>query len=126
MSVQIRVLLANQPLYVGEGCLPEWLRTKKGLYALDTFNNNLCVFCCLVVHKGAHIKNNLRITSNWPKNATYEIPNAKVESQHILLIARYFYREIVVYEVGRGVRAYLRCGGILPQKRKKKRSNINQ
>ena len=62
MSVQISVHLDNQPLHVGEGCLSEWLCTKKSLYALDTFNNNLCVFCCLVVHKEAHKKNNLRIT----------------------------------------------------------------
>ena len=63
MSVQISVRLDNQPLHVGEGCLSERLCTKKGLYALDTFNNNRCVFCCLVVHKEAHKKNNLRITS---------------------------------------------------------------
>ena len=68
MSVQIRVLLDNQPLHVGEMCLPEWLCTKKGLYALDTFNNNLCVFCCLVVHKGAYKKNNLRLAGKWCKN----------------------------------------------------------
>lgn len=68
MSVQIRVLLDNQPLHVGEMCLPEWLCTKKGLYALDTFNNNLCVFCCLVVHKGAYKRNNLRIAGKWCKN----------------------------------------------------------
>ena len=68
MSVQISVRLDNQTLHVGEGCLSEWLCTKKGLYALDTFNNNLCVFCCLVVHKEAHKKNNLRITGKWHKN----------------------------------------------------------
>ena len=28
---------------VGEGRLPEWLRTKKDLYALDTFNYNFRV-----------------------------------------------------------------------------------
>ena len=57
--------------------------------------------------------------------ATHEIPNAKVELQHIPLIARYFHQEIVVYDVGS---AYLRCGGILLQKRKRKRKrkNINQ
>jgi len=37
LSVQIK------PLRVGEGCLPDWLRKKKGLIALDNFNGNLCV-----------------------------------------------------------------------------------
>ena len=42
--------------------MPERLRTEKGLYPLDTFNDNFCVFRCLAVHRGAHKKNNLRIT----------------------------------------------------------------
>ena len=62
ISVQIKVILDNQPLHVGEGRLPKRLRTEKGLYPLDTFNDNFCVFRCLAVHRGAHKKNNLRIT----------------------------------------------------------------
>ena len=31
LSVQIKIILDQQPLRVGEGCLPDWLRKKKGL-----------------------------------------------------------------------------------------------
>ena len=61
-SVQIKIIFDQQPLQVGEGCLPNWLRTKKGLIAFDNFDDNLCVFRCLAVHHGAHKKNNLRKT----------------------------------------------------------------
>ena len=44
LSVQIKVILDRQPLRVGDGPLPNWLRTKKGLIALDVFDDNLCVF----------------------------------------------------------------------------------
>ena len=43
LSVQIKVILDRQPLSVGEGRLPNWLRTKKGLIALDLFDDYLCV-----------------------------------------------------------------------------------
>lgn len=52
LSLQIKVIVDNQPLRIGEGCLPEWLQRKKGLCALDTFSYNLCVFRCLAVHLG--------------------------------------------------------------------------
>lgn len=46
--------------------------------------------------------------------ATHEIPNAKVELQHIPVIARYFHQEIVVYEVG-VVRIYV-AGAFYPRR----------
>lgn len=46
--------------------------------------------------------------------ATHEIPNAKVELQHIPLIARYFHQEIVVYDVG-VVRIYV-VGAFYPRR----------
>ena len=82
LSVQIKIIFDQQPLRVGEGCLPNWLRTKKGLIALDNFDDNLCVFRCLAVHYGVHV-----------------IENEIVEFQHIPLIAKYFNQEIIVYDV---------------------------
>ena len=38
---------------MGRGPLPDWLRHKKGMKALDTFNDNLCLFRCLAVSRGA-------------------------------------------------------------------------
>ena len=33
--------------------MSDWLRNNKGIYALDGYNDNLCLFRCLVVHQGA-------------------------------------------------------------------------
>ena len=101
LSVQIKVILDRQPLRVGEGRLPNWLRTKKGLIALDVFDDNLCVFRCLAVHRGAHKKDNLRKTRKLARQffTLHDIPNEIVEFQHIPLIAKHFNQEIIVYDV---------------------------
>ena len=51
-SVETKAILDRQPL-LGTASLPDWLRHKKGMYALDTYRDNLCLFRCLAVHKGA-------------------------------------------------------------------------
>ena len=103
MSVQIKTILDNQPLRVGEGRLPQWLRKKKGIFALDVFHDNLCVFRCLVVHRGAHKRNNIRQTRQIAEEffSIHEIPNktVRIQFQHIPLIANYFNQHIIVYEV---------------------------
>jgi len=43
--------MVEQPL-LGQGRLPDWLRNKKGLYALGIFNDNMCLFRCSAVHRG--------------------------------------------------------------------------
>ena len=50
-QVEVKAIMTNQPL-LGAGQLPDWLRQKKGLYALDTFDDNLCLFRCIAVHQG--------------------------------------------------------------------------
>ena len=78
-------------------------RTKKGLYALDTFNENLCVFRCLAVQRGGHKKNNLK----------------KNEMHHIPSIARYFNQAIIVYDVSdEGV--FGLCGQFTPEEKEEK------
>jgi len=52
VQVEVKAILVDQPL-LGQGPLPDWLRNKKGLCALDTFNDNLCLFRCVAVHRGA-------------------------------------------------------------------------
>ena len=44
----------NEPLQVGEGHLPGLLLMKKGLIALVNFDDNLCMFRCLAVDRGAN------------------------------------------------------------------------
>ena len=55
----------------------------------------------MAVHRGAHKKNNLRVTRRMAQDffAVHEIPNTKVGLQHIQFIARYFNQEIILYEV---------------------------
>ena len=48
--VQIRLVASNEPL-MGCGPLPGWLRDKRCIYALDTFDHNLCVRRCLAIYK---------------------------------------------------------------------------
>ena len=92
LSVQIKIILDNCPLRVGEGRLPEWLQKKKGIFALDAFDDNLCVFRCLVVHRGADKRYNRRQTRQTAKEffSLHEIPNKIIKLQHIPLIAHYF------------------------------------
>ena len=101
LSVQMKIILDQQPLRVGEGCLSDWLRKKKGLIALDNFNDYLCVFRCLAVHHGADKRYNQRITKTLAREffIMHTIPNEIVEFRHIPLIDKNFNQEIVVYDV---------------------------
>ena len=47
--VQIRLVTSNEPL-MGCGPLPDWLG-KRCIYAIDTFDDNLCVWRCLAIYK---------------------------------------------------------------------------
>ena len=41
--------MVEQPLLC-QGRMPDWLRNRKGLYALDTFNEDMCLFRSIAVH----------------------------------------------------------------------------
>ena len=47
---QIKLVASNDPL-MGCGPLPYWLRNKRCIYSIDTFDDNLCVWRCLVIYK---------------------------------------------------------------------------
>jgi len=51
VQVQVKAILVEPPL-LGQGRRPDWLRNKKGLYGLETFNDNMCLFRCIAVHRG--------------------------------------------------------------------------
>ena len=55
--VQIKLIASNEPL-MGCGLLPEWLRKKceRCVNALDTFDDNLCVWRCLALYKRKDVK----------------------------------------------------------------------
>ena len=48
--VQTRLVASNEPL-MGCGPLPDWLKNKRCIYAMDTFDDNLCVWRCLAINK---------------------------------------------------------------------------
>ena len=51
-------MASNEPL-MGCGPLPDWLGDKRCIYALDTFDDNLCVWRCLAIYKSlAHREKN--------------------------------------------------------------------
>ena len=53
----LKVVLDRQPL-LGTGPLTVWLRNRASLaamVALDTFNDNLCLWQCIVVSRGVRI-----------------------------------------------------------------------
>ena len=47
--VRIKLISSNEPL-MGCGPLPEWLGSKRCIYKIDTFDDNLCVWRCLAIH----------------------------------------------------------------------------
>ena len=48
--VQIRLAASSESI-MGCGPLPYWLRNKRCIYAMDTFDDNLCVWRCLAINK---------------------------------------------------------------------------
>ena len=57
-SVEVKVVLDRQPL-LGTGPLPVWLRSlargREGtMVALDTYQDNLCLWRCIAVQRGAN------------------------------------------------------------------------
>ena len=48
--VQIRLVASNEPL-MGCGPLPDWLRDSRCIFAVDTFDDNLCIWRCLTICK---------------------------------------------------------------------------
>ena len=55
-NVDVKVVLDRQPL-MGTGPLPDWLRNlargNHAMVTLDTYRDNLCLWRCIAVHKGA-------------------------------------------------------------------------
>ena len=54
-NVDLKVVIDRQPL-VGTGPLPDWLRNLahgRAMVALDTHKDNLCLWRCIPVHRGA-------------------------------------------------------------------------
>ena len=53
--VQIKLIASNEPL-MGCGPLPGWLRKKRCIHSLATFDDNLCVWRCLTIYSRRDVK----------------------------------------------------------------------
>ena len=54
-NIEVKAVLDNQPM-LGTGPLPDWLRNLahgRKMFSLDTFGDNMCLWRCIAVYRGA-------------------------------------------------------------------------
>ena len=100
-SVYVKVILDRHPLFLGLGRLPDWLRNKHGVLSLDTYEDNLCLFRCIAVHQGAHIRYNMRKTRELENSFFTQRPDLRnrLTDKHLSLLEKHFKQGIAAYEV---------------------------
>ena len=90
-SVDLKVVIDRQHPLMGVGCLPGWLRNLahgRVMVSLDTYQDNLCLWRCIVVHQGVRsdrstaaarplAKGFYKLERNWPKTSLEDL--GKVE-----------------------------------------------
>ena len=97
----VKVILDHKPLKLGLGCLPDWLRNKPGLHALDTYRDKNCLFRCIAVHWGAHVRDNMRRTRELAEAffARYSGLRNRLTDRHLPLLEKHFKQGIAAYTV---------------------------
>ena len=100
-SVYVKVILDRHPLFLGLGQLPDWLRNKRGVLSLDTYDDNRCLFRCIAVHRGAHVRDNMRKTKELEKSFFAQRPGLRnrLTDKHLSLLEKHFKQGIAAYEV---------------------------
>ena len=68
-KINIKVIHSNEPL-MGCGPLPDWLRKKKYIYAIDDKNDNLCVWRCLAIYFRYRDSSNRPAEKNYTRGIT--------------------------------------------------------
>ena len=100
MLVDLKVILDRQPLQIGLGRLPDWLRNKHEVMSLDNYNNNLCLFRCIAVYQGADRRFNTRRARELAQSfrAAYpKLPFITLKEFHLL--EKHFKQGIAAYSV---------------------------
>ena len=104
--VQIKLIASNEPL-MRCGPLPEWLRKKRCINALDTFDDNLCVWRCLALYKRKDVKRRAERSTKEALNLAREFySDNKLKRQDVRAtklvdfegIAKHFNVNIMLYE----------------------------
>ena len=101
LMLYVKVILDRQPLFLGLGRLPDWLRNKHGILSLDTFRDNLCFFRCIAVHRGAHVRDNIRRTRELAEAFFAQRPGLRnrLTDKHLPLLEKHFKQGIAAYTV---------------------------
>ena len=101
LMLYVKVILDRQPLFIGLGRLPDWLRNKLGLVSLDTFRDNLCLFRCISVQWGAHVRDNIRRTRELAEAFFAQRPGLRnrLTDKHLPLLEKHFKQGIAAYTV---------------------------
>ena len=99
--VYVKVILDRHPLFLGRGRLPDWLRNKHGVLSLDTYQDNRCLFRCIAVHWGAHVRDNMRKTRELEKSFLAQRPGLRnrLTAKHLPLLEKHFKQGIAAYTV---------------------------
>ena len=101
LMLYVKVILDRQLLFLGLGRLPDWLRNKHGIFSLDTFRDNLCLFRCIAVHWGAHVRDNIRRTRELSEAFFAQRPGLRnrLTDKHLPLLESHFKQGIAAYTV---------------------------
>ena len=101
LMLYVKVVLDRQSLNLGLGCLPDWLRNKPGLHSLDIYRDNLCLFRCIAVHRGAHVRDNIRRTRELAETFFAQHPGLRnrLTERHLPLLEKHFKQGIAAYTV---------------------------
>ena len=101
LVVYAKVILDRQPLFLGLGRLPDWLRNKRDVIALDTFRDKFCPFRCIAVHWGAHLRDNMRQTRELAETFFAQHPGLRnrLTDRHLPLLEKRFKQGIAAYTV---------------------------
>ena len=101
LMVDVKVILDRRPLAIGQGFLPDWLRNKRDVISLDIFKDKLCLFCCIAVHRGAHVIRNIRRTKELAETFFAKRPGLRnrLTARRIPLLEEHFKQGIAVYTV---------------------------
>ena len=99
--VYCKAILDRHPLFLGVGRLPDWLRNKRGVLSLDTYQDNRCLFRCIAVHQGAHVRDNMRATRAFEESFFAQRPGLRnrLTYKHLHLLEAHFQQGIAAYTV---------------------------
>ena len=98
--VDLKVILDRQPLQIGHGRFPDWLRNKREVVSLDIYNDNKCLFRCIAAHQGADRRFNNRRTRELEQSFSAAYPKLPfITLQHLPLLEKHFKQSIAAFNV---------------------------